>query len=85
MDVRIDINMALNALVVPRGAVQIEGAKRYVYRVDGNRLRRTEVRVGISNAARIEVLSGVQEGDTLALPGETALRNNGVVSVVRAE
>lgn len=85
VDVRIDVNMASNALVVPRAAVQTEGAKRYVYRVDGNRLRRTEVRVGISNAARIEILSGVQEGDTLALPGEAALKNNAVVSVVRPE
>jgi HlyD family secretion protein len=85
VDVRIDVNMTANALVVPRGAVQIEGAKRYVYRVDGNRLHRTEVHVGISNAAKIEILSGVQEGDTLALPGEAALKNNVVVSVVRPE
>jgi len=85
VDVRIDVNMSANALVVPRGAVQIEGARRYVYRVDGNRLRRTEVRVGISNAAKIEILSGVQEGDTLALPGEASLKNNAVVNVVRPE
>jgi HlyD family secretion protein len=85
VDVRIDVNMAPNALVVPRGAVQIEGAKRYVYRLDGNRLQRTEVRAGISNAAKIEILSGVQEGDTLALPGEAALKNNAVVKAVRPE
>ena len=85
VDVRIDVNMAANALVVPRGAVQIEGAKRYVYRLDGNRLHRFEVRAGISNAAKIEILSGVQEGDTLALPGEAALKNNAVVKVVRPE
>jgi HlyD family secretion protein len=85
VDVRIDLTERANALVVPRGAVQIEGTRRYVYRVDDDRLHRTEVRVGISNAAKIEVLSGVQEGDMLALPGETALKDNMVVRVVRPQ
>jgi hypothetical protein len=37
--------------------------------------------VGLSNATQFEVLSGITEGDTLALPGDTALRNNMAVRV----
>jgi HlyD family secretion protein len=85
VDVRIEINERAAALVVPRGAVQIDGAHRYVYRLDGGRLRRTEIRVGLSNATQFEVVSGISEGDTLALPGDTPLRNNMAVRVAIPE
>jgi HlyD family secretion protein len=85
VDVRIEINERADALVVPRGAVQIDGVHRYIYRLDGGRLRQTEIRVGLSNATQFEVLSGVNEGDFLALPGDTALRNNMAVRVAIPE
>jgi HlyD family secretion protein len=85
VDVRIEINERADALVVPRGAVQIDGGHRYVYRLDGGRLHQTEIRVGLSNATQFEVLSGVNEGDFLALPGDTALRNNMAVRVAIPE
>jgi HlyD family secretion protein len=85
VDVRIEINERADALIVPRGAVQIDGAHRYVYRLDGGRLRRTEIRVGLSNATQFEVLSGITAGDTLALPGDTPLRNNMAVRVAIPE
>jgi len=85
VDVRIEINERADALVVPRGAVQIDGTHRYVYRLDGGRLHRTEIRVGLSNATQFEVLSGVNEGDAVALPGDTTLRNNMAVRVAIPE
>jgi HlyD family secretion protein len=85
VDVRIEINERADALVVPRGAVQIDGTHRYVYRLDGGRLHRTEIRVGLSNATQFEVLSGITAGDTLALPGDTTLRDNMAVRVAIPE
>jgi HlyD family secretion protein len=85
VDVRIEINERAEALVVPRGAVQIDGVHRYVYRFDGRRLHRTEIRVGLSNATQFEVLSGINEADTLALPGGTPLRDNMAVRVAIPE
>jgi HlyD family secretion protein len=85
VDVRIEINEIPDALVLPRGAVQIDGARRYVYRLDGGRLHRAEIRVGVSNATQFQVLSGISAGDTLALPGDTPLRNNMAVRVAIPE
>ncbi len=76
VDIRIQISEHPNVLTVPRGAVQIVGTHRYVFRVDGNRLRRTEIKVGISDLANFEVLSGVQEGAFVALPGDVPLKDN---------
>jgi multidrug efflux pump subunit AcrA (membrane-fusion protein) len=82
VDVSIELSQRSGVLMIPRGAVQIVGLHRYVFRLDGNQLSRQEVRVGLSNATHFEVLSGVQEGDVLALPGEAPLQDK---LVVRAE
>jgi HlyD family secretion protein len=85
VDVRIRISERPSALVVPRGAVSIDGDKRFVYRVEENRLHRVPIKVGIANPTKIEVLSGLQEGDVVALPGEVTLKENLRIIPVRQE
>ena len=85
VDVRIHVSERPGALVVPRGAVYIEGDKRYVYQVEGSRLHRRSVQVGIANPTKIEVLSGLNEGDVVALPGDVSLKENMRIRAVRAE
>jgi HlyD family secretion protein len=85
VDVRIHISERPAALVVPRGAVFIGGDKRFVYRVEENRLHRVFIKVGIANPTKIEVLSGLSEGDVVALPGEASLKENLRIIPVRPE
>jgi HlyD family secretion protein len=85
VDVRIHISERPAALVVPRGAVYIEGDKRYVFRVEDTRLHRRNIKVGIANPTKIEVLSGLNEGDVVALPGEASLKENLRIKAVRPE
>lgn len=56
-----------HVLTVPREAIHYEGAARFVYRVDGGRLQRTAVQVGMLNALRAEITSGLSTGDLVAL------------------
>ncbi|HMD21672.1 MAG TPA: efflux RND transporter periplasmic adaptor subunit [Alloacidobacterium sp.] len=56
-----------NALNVPRDALHTEQGKSYVYRVINGRLRRTPVTVGALNLTQVEIRSGLQEGETVAL------------------
>jgi membrane fusion protein (multidrug efflux system) len=82
VDVRIQVSERPSTLVIPRGAVLIDGDKRYVFRVENNRLRRVQIGVGIANPTKIEVLSGLNEGDVVALPGNATLKQNlGVIPV----
>jgi HlyD family secretion protein len=85
VDVRIHITERPGALAVPRGAVLIEGDKRYVFRVEDGRLRRRTITVGVANPTKIEVLSGVGEGDVVALPGDITLKENLRIIPVRSE
>ena len=56
-----------DVLNVPRDALHTEQGKSYVYRVVKNIARRTPVRVGSFNLTQVEILSGLKEGDTVAL------------------
>lgn len=76
VDVRIHISERPNVLVVPRGAVYIQGDTRFVFRVEDGRLHRRDIKVGIANPTMIEVLSGLNQGDSVALPGDVSLKEN---------
>ncbi len=85
VDVRIKVSEHANVLTVPRGAVQIVGAHRYVYRLNGDQLHRTEIKVGLSDAANFEVLSGVEPGTFVAEPGDVPLKDKLVIRPVYPE
>lgn len=55
-----------NVLTIPREALFTENGKTYVFKVDGNELKRTPVTVGAFNLTQAAILSGLNEGDTVA-------------------
>jgi HlyD family secretion protein len=64
-----------NAVVIPRSAVREESGKHYAFVLDGEKLQRREISVGIANASQYEVVSGLNENDRVALPGDRNLRD----------
>ena len=64
-----------DVVVVPRAAVREDAGKRYVFVVDGEKLQRREISVGIASASKYEVLSGLTLHDKIALPGDQDLRD----------
>lgn len=85
VNVRIRVRERANALVVPRGAVRTEDAERVVYLVEGSTLRRRPVKIGITGATSVEILDGLKDGDTVALPGDVELRDGLGVIVARPQ
>jgi RND family efflux transporter MFP subunit len=65
------------ALLIPADAVQ--GSRVLV--VDGNRVRRRQVEVGIRGARTVEVVSGLGEGERVASPLPAGLADGGRVRV----
>lgn len=89
VNVRINSKEHLNVLAVPRGAVAYENGERYVYVVKPNQLgvgkstlEKREIQVGIADATSYEVVSGLQQGEMVALPGDTDLKDGMTVQVV---
>ena len=56
-----------DALTVPREAVREDSGRNYVYLLQDDHLHRQDVKLGISNLTRVEILSGVSEGDVIAV------------------
>jgi HlyD family secretion protein len=81
VDARIRTGERENALTLSRAAVRSEGTGRYVFVVDQGRLRKREVKVGISNATDYEILSGITERDVVALPGASELQDGMAITI----
>jgi len=56
-----------NVLSVPREALHTNGSQNYVYRVVAGKLVRTPVQLGVVNLTRVEITSGLNAGDIVAL------------------
>ncbi len=73
VNVQIIVGEKAAALVVPRAAIQRDGEKRFVWRLDDGRARRRDVTVGLVAPNEVEVSVGLSEGETVLLPGSVPL------------
>jgi HlyD family secretion protein len=90
VDVKIHSNERMNVLTVPRAAVDAESDHRYVFVVTQSalgksRLARREVQLGIADSTNFEVISGLQENEMVALPGDAVLHDGMAVKIVNTD
>ena len=92
VNVRINSRERINVLTVPRGAVDAEGGRRFVFVVLRNAigvgkatLQKREIRVGIADATNYEVIDGLQEGEMVALPGDVDLKDGMPVKITNTD
>jgi HlyD family secretion protein len=93
VNVSIHSNERTNVLTVPRAAVDAEGGRRYVFVVGQtalsvggkSRLERREIHVGIADSTSFEVVSGLQEKEMVALPGDAVLHDGMAVKIVNTD
>jgi HlyD family secretion protein len=92
VNVRIRSRERINVLTVPRGAVDAEGGRRFVFVVLRNAigvgkatLQKREIRVGIADATNYEVVSGLEEGEMVALPGDVDLKDGMPVKITNTD
>ncbi|HUZ04096.1 MAG TPA: efflux RND transporter periplasmic adaptor subunit [Acidobacteriaceae bacterium] len=60
-------NRLSNVLTIPREALHLDDQEDYVYRVVGDHLRKTPIKIGVPNLTMVPVLSGLDENATVAL------------------
>jgi len=85
VEVHILVRTRQRALVVDRAAVRFDAGKHYVFVLDGGKIHRREISVGVASTAKYEVLTGLKEGDRVALPGEQELRDGMEVRAVEGQ
>ena len=68
-------NLAPGALTVPKECVRREGAASSVLVLTGDRVIARKISLGASSATRTQVTSGLDEGESVALPVEFPLKD----------
>ena len=72
-----------NVLTLQRDALRIDESKPYVYRIVDDHLKRQTIEFSLQNLTRVEITSGLSEGDRVALPAEDKpLSDGATVKVV---
>ncbi|MGH9495281.1 MAG: efflux RND transporter periplasmic adaptor subunit [Candidatus Sulfotelmatobacter sp.] len=59
-----------NVLTLQRDALRMDDSKPYVFRIAGDRVKRQDVQFSLQNLTRVEITSGLSEGETVALSAE---------------
>jgi HlyD family secretion protein len=59
-----------DVLTLQRDALRIDESKPYVFRIVDNRLKRQDITISQQNLTRVEITSGLSQGDRVALPAE---------------
>ena len=75
--VEIELRRLDNVLSVPVAAVFTEQEKTFCYRLADGQVERVEVKIGQMNDTRVEILTGLTEGDQVLLSQPTTLDEGG--------
>lgn len=70
------------ALVLPKEAFRREGPDTGVFLLSGDRVEWRKVKLGVSSYTKSQVVSGLAEGDAVALPTEKTIKNGSRVEAV---
>ncbi|MFD2369496.1 efflux RND transporter periplasmic adaptor subunit [Brevibacillus sp. GCM10020057] len=70
------------AIIVPREAVITKAQSSYVFVVDGEKAKQVTVTTGESDGTKIEVLTGLQGGESVVVQGQNTLTDNAAVAVI---
>lgn len=66
------------AMLIPEEAITPVGADVFVYRIEGGKAMRTKVQTGIRRDGKVEVTSGLSEGDQVVSAGQLRLQRDGM-------
>ncbi len=71
------------ATVLPAAAMQMSDDQRYVFVLEGSRVRRKNVETGYDAGEWLEVMSGVEAGEDVVVAGADGLSEGAIVRVAR--
>ena len=83
LEITVKFNLR-DSLSVPDTSIMMEGEKSYIYTVsDENIINKTEVEIGLRGDSKVEILSGVNEGDQIVAEGLKKVRPRGKIEPLK--
>jgi membrane fusion protein (multidrug efflux system) len=82
LEITVKFNLR-NSLSVPDTSIMMEGEKSYIYTIsDEDIANKTEVEIGLRGDSKVEILSGVNEGDQIVAEGLKKVRPRGKIKPI---
>ena len=75
IDANIQATVVPNALTIPREAIRRQGSDTGVFLLQGDRVVWRKISAGVSSYTRSAIISGLADGDAVALPSEKPIKN----------
>lgn len=72
-----------NVMVVPVESVMETAGGGYVFVVEGNKAVKKTVEAGISDEEKIEIKSGLKDGEMAVIAGQSKLSDNSVIKIIQ--
>ena len=70
-----------DSLSIPEESLIIQGDNKFVYLIENNILKRKNVKIGLRNFGKVEILSGLEIGDNIVAEGTNKVRNKAKVKI----
>ena len=83
LEITVKFNLR-NSLSVPDTSIMMEGEKSYIYTVSNEDItNKTEVKIGLRGDGKVEILSGIKEGDLIVAEGLKKVRPKGKINPIK--
>ena len=83
LEITVKFNLR-ESLSVPDTSIMMEGEKSYIYTVSNENIaNKTEIEIGLRGDGKVEILSGITEGDQIVAEGLKKVRPNGKIEPIK--
>lgn len=82
-EVKLALDTKKDTLVIPKEAVIDSGDKKFVFKIENDKAIYTEIKTGLNDDTRVEVLSGLAAGDSVVTQGRNKVQDHTPVMVNR--
>jgi membrane fusion protein (multidrug efflux system) len=83
--VQVEVERKADALLLPADAVVVEKAGSFVFLVADGKAKKTPVRTGFADGVNVEIVEGVQPGQSVILVGKQALNDGQAVNIAETK
>lgn len=80
-EINVPLEIRKGVLLLPKEALMESGDKKSVFVVQNNKAVETKITTGVEDGTKVEVLTGLKEGNQVVLTGQNKLQTNTLVII----
>ena len=80
--VKVGVETHTDVMLIPVEALVTEKANAFAWVMDGGKAKKTAIKIGFNDGAKVEVLGGLTGSETVILAGKLTLADGAVVNAV---